>query len=94
MEAAPAEDDREKPGSEKSALRIIPCLLQHSPNSHYTESLEGSMVVITLDEEVERIQSKRVDWPLCVWCVCVIVWREVMFVYLLVVLPGYPAEDN
>ncbi|PAV89541.1 hypothetical protein WR25_11041 [Diploscapter pachys] len=27
-------------------------------------------------------------------CVCVIVWREVMFVYLLVVLPGYPAKDN
>ena len=24
----------------------------------------------------------------------VIVWREVMFVYLLVVLPGYPARDN
>ncbi|PAV82618.1 hypothetical protein WR25_26700 [Diploscapter pachys] len=27
-------------------------------------------------------------------CVCVIVWREVMFVYLLVVLPGYPSKDN
>ncbi|PAV91736.1 hypothetical protein WR25_03680 [Diploscapter pachys] len=27
-------------------------------------------------------------------CVCVIVWREVVFVYLLVVLPGYPARDN
>ncbi|PAV90649.1 hypothetical protein WR25_12212 [Diploscapter pachys] len=27
-------------------------------------------------------------------CMCVIVWREVMFVYLLVVLPGYPARDN
>ncbi|PAV65233.1 hypothetical protein WR25_06637 [Diploscapter pachys] len=26
--------------------------------------------------------------------VCVIVWREVMFVYLLVVLPGYPSKDN
>ncbi|PAV59375.1 hypothetical protein WR25_03508 [Diploscapter pachys] len=25
---------------------------------------------------------------------CVIVWREVVFVYLLVVLPGYPARDN
>ncbi|PAV60044.1 hypothetical protein WR25_19533 [Diploscapter pachys] len=27
-------------------------------------------------------------------CVCVIVWREAKFVYLLVVLPGYPARDN
>ncbi|PAV91390.1 hypothetical protein WR25_04455 [Diploscapter pachys] len=27
-------------------------------------------------------------------CVCVIVWREVMFVYLLVVLPGCPSKDN
>ncbi|PAV90982.1 hypothetical protein WR25_19929 [Diploscapter pachys] len=27
-------------------------------------------------------------------CVCVIVWREVMSVYLLVVLPGCPAKDN
>ncbi|PAV78226.1 hypothetical protein WR25_27202 [Diploscapter pachys] len=26
--------------------------------------------------------------------VCMIVWREVVFVYLLVVLPGYPARDN
>ncbi|PAV90191.1 hypothetical protein WR25_17241 [Diploscapter pachys] len=27
-------------------------------------------------------------------CVCVIVWREVVFVYLLVVLLGYPPKDN
>ncbi|PAV89593.1 hypothetical protein WR25_27090 [Diploscapter pachys] len=27
-------------------------------------------------------------------CVCVIVWREAKFVYLLVVLPGYPSKDN
>ncbi|PAV90202.1 hypothetical protein WR25_17247 [Diploscapter pachys] len=32
--------------------------------------------------------------PLTEVCVCMIVWREVMFVYLLVVLPGYPASDN
>ncbi|PAV77520.1 hypothetical protein WR25_02545 [Diploscapter pachys] len=42
----------------------------------------------------ERESAQQADAQNPGGSVCVIVWREVMFVYLLVVLPGYPARDN
>ncbi|PAV81825.1 hypothetical protein WR25_07231 [Diploscapter pachys] len=52
----------------------------------YLDKLFNLFHPVAFDGAIDRLNYH--------FTVCVIVWREVMFVYLLVVLPGYPARDN
>ncbi|PAV60445.1 hypothetical protein WR25_10582 [Diploscapter pachys] len=77
-------------------LRLLRINVNNHHNNDHNDNCNNNNhhntnVIVNVAYAVFPKNSPREDDRVCV---CVIVWREAKFVYLLVVLPGYLSKDN